>query len=345
LAKEKAQPKKEPLRVLAKIKILANAAATNLALQWERLKAGYISLFKNWYTLMILPQKAGKVYKVRIPQPVFFLMVGFGGMLLLGGAYSLISTLTLSSRLHSYHAMQTEYLRNQVEVRRISTQMDQLTQQLDRMRELDYKLRIVSGLEVERPGSATYGIGGSEGEVDHSLDRMDPGQMNLMTMVDRDLTRLKEMADYQEESFNNLRAFLEDRKDLLERTPHRWPVRGFISSTFGYRLDPFTGLQTKHDGIDIVAPRGTIIKAPADGIVTFAGVDPAMGNMLVLSHGYGIITRYGHNEAFLVREGRRVKRGDPLVTLGCSGKCTGPHLHYEIRVNDLSVNPMNYLID
>jgi murein DD-endopeptidase MepM/ murein hydrolase activator NlpD len=87
-----------------------------------------------------------------------------------------------------------------------------------------------------------------------------------------------------------------------------------------------------------------VVHAPADGIVTFSGIDPTFGNMLVVDHGYGIITRYGHNDAILVREGQRVSRGMPIATVGSTGRSTGPHLHYEIRINDVAINPENYMI-
>jgi murein DD-endopeptidase MepM/ murein hydrolase activator NlpD len=153
------------------------------------------------------------------------------------------------------------------------------------------------------------------------------------------------MVRYQEESFNSLKAYLADKQDLIQRTPYRWPVRGFLSSTFGPRTDPFTGNSRLHEGIDIVAPKGTPVKAPADGIITYAGLDPSLGTMLVLDHGYGVITRYGHLNANLVREGQRVKRGDSIATVGSSGRSTGPHLHYEIRINDVSINPLKLIIN
>ena len=111
------------------------------------------------------------------------------------------------------------------------------------------------------------------------------------------------------------------------------------------RTDPFTGLRRLHEGVDIVTRRGTAVTAPAEGIVTYAGHDPTLGEMAVLDHGYGVITRYGHNEAVLVREGQRVSRGDPIALVGSSGKSTGPHLHYEIRINDLAVNPSKYILE
>ncbi len=267
------------------------------------------------------------------------------GLLVLGG-YALVRSVELGNELEAYRDLESSHLAQRVALQKFTVQMDTLKGQLGRLRELDYKLRIITDLEVEKPSPTVYGIGGSlDSEEELSLENVDEGKLDLVTLLDKDLVRLQEMANYQEESFNNLRDYLSDRKDLIERTPHRWPTRGFVSSNFGPRVDPFTGLRRLHEGVDIVARRGTPVVAPAEGIVTYSGVDPTLGDMVVIDHGYGVITRYGHNDSVLVREGRRVKRGDPIATVGSSGKSTGPHLHYEIRINDLAVNPRNYMID
>ncbi|MCZ6553124.1 MAG: M23 family metallopeptidase [SAR324 cluster bacterium] len=275
-------------------------------------------------------------------------MAGVGlltGLLVLGG-YALVRSVELGNQLEAYRDLESSHLAQRVALQKFTVQMDTLKGQLGRLRELDYKLRIITDLEVEKPSPTVYGIGGSlDSEEELSLENVDDGKLDLVTLLDKDLVRLQEMANYQEESFNNLRDYLSDRKDLIERTPHRWPTRGFVSSNFGPRVDPFTGLRRLHEGVDIVARRGTPVVAPAEGIVTYSGVDPTLGDMVVIDHGYGVITRYGHNDSVLVREGRRVKRGDPIATVGSSGKSTGPHLHYEIRINDLAVNPRNYMID
>ena len=228
----------------------------------------------------------------------------------------------------------------------MANQGDRFKGEIDHLRELVYKLRLITDLEVERPGPAIYGIGGfSEGGDQTLLKQANQTGMDLLTVLNKDLSRLDKMVRYQEESFNSLKAYLADKQDLIQRTPYRWPVRGFLSSTYGPRTDPFTGNQRTHEGIDIVAPKGTPVKSPADGIVTYSGVDPSLGNMLVVDHGYGVITRYGHINANLVREGQRVKRGDALATVGTTGRSTGPHLHYEIRINDVAINPLKLIIN
>ena len=305
-----------------------------------------MGLFEHWFTLVVIPNKTSRVIRLRIPRAL--LMAGAGlltGLLVLGG-YALVRSVELGNQLEAYRDLESSHLAQRVALQKFTVQMDTLKGQLGRLRELDYKLRIITDLEVEKPSPTIYGIGGSlDSEEELSLENVDEGRLDLVTLLDKDLVRLQEMANYQEESFNNLRDYLSDRKDLIERTPHRWPTRGFVSSNFGPRVDPFTGLRRLHEGVDIVARRGTPVVAPAEGIVTYSGVDPTLGDMVVIDHGYGVITRYGHNDSVLVREGRRVKRGDPIATVGSSGKSTGPHLHYEIRINDLAVNPRNYMID
>jgi murein DD-endopeptidase MepM/ murein hydrolase activator NlpD len=304
-----------------------------------------MSLFKEGFTLILIPQKTSKVLRLSIPRNAMLgIVVGLVLFSVLG-IFSIFRAAQLRVELASYNALRNDYLRQQIGIRKVANQVDQFKGQIDRMREMDYKLRMITDLEVERPTPSQYGIGGAlDGRGDVPRDA-DLAKMDLVTLLDKDLARLEKMAQYQEESFNNLKAFLADQKDLIERSPYRWPVRGFLSSTFGARVDPFTGQQRMHEAIDIVAPKGTPVKAPADGIVTFAGHDSTFGNMLVIDHGYGVITRYGHNDSIVVREGQRVKRGDTISMVGSTGRSTGPHLHYEIRINDVAINPLNMIIN
>lgn len=300
---------------------------------------------KDGFTLILIPQKTSKVLRLRISRNGLIAIAAGVAVFSVLGVFSIFRAAQLRVELASYNALRNDYLRQQIGIRRVANQVDQFKNQIDRMRELDYKLRLITDLEVDRPSSAQYGIGGGMDPRGDGLKDADLAKLDLIALLDKDLARLEKMAQYQEESFNNLKAFLADQKDLIERSPYRWPVRGFLSSTFGPRVDPFTGQQRMHEAIDIVAPKGTPVKAPADGIVTFSGHDPTFGNMLVIDHGYGVITRYGHSDSILVREGQRVKRGDTISTVGTSGRSTGPHLHYEIRINDVAINPLNMIIN
>jgi murein DD-endopeptidase MepM/ murein hydrolase activator NlpD len=126
-------------------------------------------------------------------------------------------------------------------------------------------------------------------------------------------------------------------------TPNLWPVEGQITGSFGERIDPFNGEGAFHTGVDIAAGYGQPVIAPADGLVLFADQLGGYGRAIALDHGHGIVTRYGHLSSFAVAPGQLVHRGDVIGYVGLSGRSTGPHLHYEVRINDTPVNPYKYL--
>ncbi len=142
-----------------------------------------------------------------------------------------------------------------------------------------------------------------------------------------------------------LEAFFKDQRELLASTPSIWPVRGYLSAGFGNRPDPFTGQRDFHPGLDISMPIGTKVHAPADGVVVSCGQQKGYGNAIVIDHGFGVVTRYGHLDGFNVRPGQRVKRGDVIGFSGNTGRSTAPHLHYEVWVNDQARNPIEYILD
>ena len=125
--------------------------------------------------------------------------------------------------------------------------------------------------------------------------------------------------------------------------PSLWPVEGPVTGSFGERIDPFNGEGAFHSGVDIGAMIGQPIVAPAEGVVEFADFMGGYGRAIVLDHGHGITTRYGHLKSFAVFPGQHVHRGDTIGYVGDSGRSTGPHLHYEVRINDTPVNPHKYL--
>jgi len=126
-------------------------------------------------------------------------------------------------------------------------------------------------------------------------------------------------------------------------TPSIWPVQGRVTAGFGQRMDPFTGEGAFHSGIDIAAPAGTAVRAVADGILFVAGPDAAYGTEVLIDHGYGITTKYGHLSGTTVVIGQEVQRGQVIGTVGMTGRTTGPHLHYEVRIHETAVNPARYL--
>jgi murein DD-endopeptidase MepM/ murein hydrolase activator NlpD len=140
-----------------------------------------------------------------------------------------------------------------------------------------------------------------------------------------------------------VRRNVEKREALMSATPSIWPIHGWLSAGYGMRPDPFTGERDFHPGLDIAADRGTPIHAAAAGIVQLAAPSGDYGNLVVVDHGYGLVTRYGHMWKFAVRVGNRVQRGDILGYVGSTGRATGPHLHYEVLASGRLINPLQLL--
>lgn len=152
-------------------------------------------------------------------------------------------------------------------------------------------------------------------------------------------------SNLREQSVLDLWESLSERQSLLMSTPNIRPARGWFTSRFGYRVSPFTGKSALHAGLDIAAAPGSPVYAPADGIVTFAGYDEGYGKMVTIDHGYGVSTRFGHNAQIYVQVGQKVSRYDVIASVGNTGRSTGPHLHYEVRVNGIPRNPALYILD
>jgi murein DD-endopeptidase MepM/ murein hydrolase activator NlpD len=141
----------------------------------------------------------------------------------------------------------------------------------------------------------------------------------------------------------NVRTDVERRQALAAATPSIWPTVGWVSSWFGHRQDPFTGDGGQHSALDISTDKGNPVVATADGVVESAEWNGNYGNLLVIDHGFGIKTRYGHLAGFAAKTGSRVRRGDLVGYVGATGRATGPHLHYEILANGQLINPSWYL--
>jgi murein DD-endopeptidase MepM/ murein hydrolase activator NlpD len=153
----------------------------------------------------------------------------------------------------------------------------------------------------------------------------------------------------QQEELASLLKSLEDQQNLLASTPAIRPLSGnakfWITSRFGYRKSPFTGRRELHKGLDIASRKGTHIVATADGVVTFAGKKGLLGMTIVIDHGHGMKTRYGHNHKLLKKRGDKVKRWEPIALMGSTGRSTGPHTHYEVHLNGIPVNPAKYILN
>lgn len=169
----------------------------------------------------------------------------------------------------------------------------------------------------------------------------DKDYASLVVRIDKAVkeTQLKE------QSVIDLWEGLSERQSLLTATPNIKPAKGWLTSRFGYRTSPFSGKSVLHAGLDIAAAPGSPVYAPADGVVTFASYDEGYGKLVSIDHGYGVSTRFGHMSQIYVQVGQRIGKWDVLGAVGNTGRSTGPHLHYEVRINGTPVDPINYILD
>jgi murein DD-endopeptidase MepM/ murein hydrolase activator NlpD len=159
-----------------------------------------------------------------------------------------------------------------------------------------------------------------------------------------ELAEVLSSLDDRKQKLTLLEELIMERHLGEQSTPSGWPVRsGYISSTFGFRKDPFHGRGAFHKGVDFAGKRGAPVIAVADGVVTFSGTQSGYGNLVEIRHKDGLVTRYGHCQKRLVKEGDLIAQGQTIATIGSTGRSTGPHVHFEVLVSGRQVDPLNYI--
>jgi len=296
------------------------------------------------YTVMIMSDPTAKVRKLKVPALSPFQLISTAVVFLLVTSlltvYFVSDYIEMKGQLKDLNVLRQENTVQRFQIQAFTKSLGLIKTELDSVKNFDHKLRVMADLEQAADHDRLLGLGGPE---DVSLP---PAyQTDLSKQISEDLNDLRQGTARQEISFQELVDFFSEQKSILASTPSIWPVRGWVTSGWGSRTDPFTGYRKKHDGLDIAARSGTPVIAPCDGIVTRVVTDYGYGKMLEINNGNGIVTRYGHNSKIVVAVGDKVKRGDLIAYVGNTGRSTGPHLHYEIVVNNVPVNPMKYILN
>jgi len=265
--------------------------------------------------------------------------------------------------------LRAETIERRAQVEAFQQRMQAVDGQLSRLQELERKVRIIANL----PGAAGTGgedvtaVGGDDGSGDPrggdefegameglaqppSTSRIpqpqpDAGVEQRVSLLDQAALYLGATAESQEQSLTELLTGLEGKRRFLASSPSIWPTQGWLTSRYGNRISPFTGRSQFHAGIDIAGAPGTKVVAPAHGRVVFSGKRGPLGNSIIIDHGYGVRTQYGHAKELLVKRGDEVERGTEIATLGNTGRSTGPHLHYVVEVNGKTRDPLDYIFD
>ncbi len=292
---------------------------------------------EGYYTVILVPDARSAFRKIRVQVRLIRAVAGAAGAVALAVAALLGHYAWLNGQVSELEALRRENAVLSERTRRHGETISELEGRLARLRGTIAKLGVMSGLEQSLPAAdgVLGGVGGLAGAEPDPPSR-DP-EVTLHTLS-------RSLSDLAARS-QRIETFYADQTVRLSHTPSVWPVRGYFSSGFGARVDPFTGGRDFHPGIDISAPRGTKAVAPADGVVVAVGQRGAYGLAIIVDHGYGIVTRYGHFEGVKVRAGQRVRRGDVLGFVGSTGRSNAPHLHYEVWQDDKAQNPIHYILD
>ena len=295
--------------------------------------------------IVILPEGARRVRQLKVPNLLFLPLV----FLLIG------AVLFLAWIIKDYHSVKTdipriaflqkENSRHQEQIASLTEKILIIQKKLTELNEFDKKLRTMVNLEPERTTPHFVGMGGSDPASSSSRAVAERLNKKMVRSMHRSLDQIDSEISVQMLERTELLSYLNKQKSLLASTPSIWPTKGWVSSEFGYRQSPFTDEREFHRGIDICNKRGSPVIAPANGVVSSIETDAGYGKMLVINHGYGLVSRYAHLDKVLVKRGQAVERGQEIALVGNTGRTTGPHLHYEVHLNGVAVNPMRYILN
>jgi murein DD-endopeptidase MepM/ murein hydrolase activator NlpD len=290
---------------------------------------------KKFYTFLVFPGAHGTLHKICLPFYVVHLVLAFSvvGIMTITALANSYARMLL--KVSNYNSLRTEREALKTQNRTLQNVVSKTHAELDSLQSLAAEVAL------------TYGFGQA-----HRL-RFPQAALALATQGNSTVESSYRASLY---AFNLIKRWsLRSSGDAVvlgmfpntelgrDTVPSLWPVRGEITAGFGQRLDPFSGEGAFHSGVDIGAAYGTKVEASADGIVLQAGPNFGYGNEVLIDHAFGLTTKYGHLSKVLVVVGQEVKRGQAIGAVGMTGRATGPHLHYEVIVNDTPVNPAKYL--
>ena len=295
-------------------------------------------MFKNCYTIFISPPKAGKTKQLSISKGTFYFLIFLLFLFIIGDCIAILK-----------YCESTNLKKENTHLKTEKERLEKVVQIVDELKKAESFIRNFLGLEKSGSSMGGLGLGGVDPNF---IDTSSTISLNTDTKFPYKNggheVSLTENALLLKRDLQELIDELNDRKSDWDTRPTIMPVKAeeyWLSSGFGWRKSPFTGLREFHRGLDISARRGTPIIAPADGIVITAGKDLHLGRFVKIKHNDKFTTLYGHMLEHKVEKGQEVKRGDLIGLMGNTGMSTGYHLHYEVRKDNVSINPRNHILN
>ena len=296
------------------------------------------------FTVIVVSGHSEAVRKYHVPRHWVPKAAIVAGLVLLVGVVTVVHYVSLLGQTVENRVLRDENdrLRSQLEL--VQEKVIHISAALERVERHDAQLRTAVTQLHDPERNLAIGPLGNDGDP-AAIPGPNPAAKENLNALPGRLGSLETEVARQEGSLRELQEYFDDQKSLLASTPSLWPARGWVTSDFGVRIDPYTAEHKMHMGLDIATQRGQPVFAPSDGTVVFAGTEGGYGKVLVIDHGYGVKTRYGHLSEIFVRQGDQVKRGSKVAAVGNTGRSTGPHLHYEVRVNGVPENPRKFILE
>ena len=296
-------------------------------------------------TIILMPEGTKSLKQLRLPKLFLLLLLFFFFSFSVSFCWIIRDYQAMRKQRPQLALLNQENEQQKRHITYLTQRIDEIIAKMGELKEFDQKLKVMANLETEDEELSPGGVGGSG----YSLTWLDSAASNphedQVRLMHHSLDNLNNEIAMLKRDKVSLQKFLENQKKLLASTPSIWPTKGWLSSGFGYRISPFTDEREFHKGIDISTRMNSPIVAPADGVVFGVDFDSGYGKTLVLKHGNGMATLYAHLQKILVKSGDYIKRGQEIALVGNTGRSTGPHLHYEVHLNGVPVDPRHYILN
>ncbi|MDD8030581.1 MAG: M23 family metallopeptidase [Acidobacteriota bacterium] len=291
---------------------------------------------KKFISIVIVPNWKTSFRTINLPKRAVGLIIGTGVAFTIFFIFFLIDYFSMTMTKADYHELQQEVAAQKEMIITYENTIAQMKERISSFEEYARKINILAGVQSPDNLKGEPGLGGGE-RIDLSPQRRNLERGAIQT--------IKQRAEAVEKNLSYMLHFFENQSTTLATTPTIWPTMGWVSSTFGPRIDPYTGRNAFHSGLDIATNLNNPVVATANGVVVQVGFDKYKGNFVSISHGNGFSTHYWHLNKYAVKSGQKIERGQVIGYVGKTGKALGPHLHYEVHLNGKAINPIHYIIE
>jgi len=290
---------------------------------------------KKFYAFLIFPGAHGRLHKIQLPFYILHLVLALSVVGIMTVAALANSYARMLLKVSNYNNLRSEREALKTQYRTLESTVTSTNAKLDSLQSLAAEVALTYGFGDARRPRFPAAVLALATQTNATVDSSFRASLYAFNLIRR--------ASLEPDGNDSALGMFSNPQFVRTTVPSIWPVRGQITAGFGQRMDPFSGEGAFHPGVDISVPFGTKVEATADGIVLEAGPESGYGNEILIDHGYGLTTKYGHLSKIFVVVGQELKRGQVIGAVGMTGKTTGPHLHYEVHVHDTPVNPARYL--